>query len=66
MGAGIALELAMHYPELVRRLIVASLAYCNDGFHPAAAAQFLEIAPDDNDLAGLDLSQVVHESGPKS
>jgi pimeloyl-ACP methyl ester carboxylesterase len=24
MGAGIALELAMHYPELVRRLIVAS------------------------------------------
>jgi pimeloyl-ACP methyl ester carboxylesterase len=52
MGAGIALELAMHYPELVRRLIVASLAYCNDGFHPAAGAQFLEIAPDDNDLEG--------------
>jgi pimeloyl-ACP methyl ester carboxylesterase len=30
MGAGIALELAMRYPELVRGLIVASLAYSND------------------------------------
>jgi pimeloyl-ACP methyl ester carboxylesterase len=47
MGAGIALELAIQYPELVRRLIVASLAYTNDGFHPAAAAQFLEIDPND-------------------
>jgi pimeloyl-ACP methyl ester carboxylesterase len=52
MGAGIALELAMQYPELVRRLIVASLAYSNDGFHPATAAQLMEIAPDDDDLAG--------------
>jgi pimeloyl-ACP methyl ester carboxylesterase len=34
MGAGIALELAVQYPQLVRRLIVASLAYRNDGFHP--------------------------------
>jgi pimeloyl-ACP methyl ester carboxylesterase len=52
MGAGIALELAMQYPELVRRLIVASLAYTNDGFHPAVAAQFMGAAPNDNDLAG--------------
>jgi pimeloyl-ACP methyl ester carboxylesterase len=52
MGAGIALELTMQYPELVRRLIVASLAYSNDGFHPATAAQLMEIAPNDDDLAG--------------
>jgi pimeloyl-ACP methyl ester carboxylesterase len=36
MGAGIALELAMQYPELERRLIVGSLAYSNDGFHPVS------------------------------
>jgi pimeloyl-ACP methyl ester carboxylesterase len=47
MGAGIALELAIQYPQLVRRLVVASLAYTNDGFHRAAAAQFLEIDPND-------------------
>jgi len=40
MGAGIALELAVQY--LVRRLIVASLAYRNDGFHPDTAAQLME------------------------
>lgn len=42
MGAGIALELAVQYPQLVRRLIVASLAYRNDGFHPDTAAQLME------------------------
>jgi pimeloyl-ACP methyl ester carboxylesterase len=52
MGAGVALELAMQYPELVRRLIVASLAYSNDGFHPATAVPLMEIAPDDDELAG--------------
>jgi hypothetical protein len=29
----------VQYPQLVRRLIVASLAYRNDGFHPDTAAQ---------------------------
>jgi len=47
MGAGIALELAVQYPQLVRRLIVASLAYRNDGFHPDTAAQLIETVPDD-------------------
>lgn len=42
MGAGIALELAVQYPQLVRRLVVASLAYGNDGFHPDTAAQLME------------------------
>ena len=51
-GAGIALELAMQYPDLVHRLIVASLAYSNDGFHPATAAQLMEIAPNEDELAG--------------
>ena len=41
-AAGIALELAVQYPQLVRRLIVAFLAYRNDGFHPDTAAQLME------------------------
>jgi pimeloyl-ACP methyl ester carboxylesterase len=57
MGAGIALELAMQYPDLVRRLIVASLAYSNDGFHPATAAQLMEIAPNEDELA----ASIFHE-----
>src|SRR5215217_4750720 len=47
MGAGIALELAVQYPQLVRRLIVASLAYRNDGFHPDTAAQLTGTVTDD-------------------
>ena len=42
MGAGIALELAVQYPQLVRGLIVASLAHRTDGFHPDTAAQLME------------------------
>jgi pimeloyl-ACP methyl ester carboxylesterase len=66
MGAGIALELVMQYPELVRRLIVASLAYSNDGFHPATAAQLMEIAPNDDDLAGSIFHEWYVRVGPKS
>jgi pimeloyl-ACP methyl ester carboxylesterase len=34
MGAGIALELAIRHPGLVRKLVLASLAYSRDGIHP--------------------------------
>lgn len=52
MGAGIALELAVRYPQLVRRLIVASLAYRNDGFHPDTAAQLWKPSPVGEDRTG--------------
>ena len=34
MGAGIALDVAIRYPQLVRKLVVASLSFNKSGFHP--------------------------------
>jgi pimeloyl-ACP methyl ester carboxylesterase len=34
MGGGIALQLAIQYPDLVHKLVIASVAYNTDGFHP--------------------------------
>ncbi len=34
LGAGVALELALQHPELVRKLVLTSLSYSRDGFHP--------------------------------
>ena len=44
MGAGIALQIAVNHPELVRKLVVASVTYNTDGFHPGLieGMQYLE------------------------
>lgn len=34
MGAGIALQIATRHPDLVAKLVVASVAYTNDGLYP--------------------------------
>jgi pimeloyl-ACP methyl ester carboxylesterase len=34
MGAGVALQLAIQHPDLVRKLVVASISFKNEGFHP--------------------------------
>src|ERR1044071_8313959 len=34
MGAGVALHTAIHHPEVVRKLILASITYTMSGFHP--------------------------------
>jgi pimeloyl-ACP methyl ester carboxylesterase len=34
MGGGVALDLAVRYPELVRKLVVAAVAYNNEGYYP--------------------------------
>jgi pimeloyl-ACP methyl ester carboxylesterase len=34
MGAGIALQVAIRHPELVRKLVLAAVAYKLDGLHP--------------------------------
>jgi pimeloyl-ACP methyl ester carboxylesterase len=56
MGAGIALEIAIRRPELVRRLAVASLAYDKEGFH-AAIVENIE-STDAEDLAGSIFQEV--------
>ena len=34
MGAGIALQIAIRHPEVVRKLVLASVTYKLDGVHP--------------------------------
>jgi pimeloyl-ACP methyl ester carboxylesterase len=50
MGAGIALEVAIRHPDLVRKLVVASLTFNKAGFHPGL-------------MEGLAQLQVEHLSG---
>jgi len=46
MGAGIALQLALRHPELVRKLVVASASFRHDGMHAAAIEMFPTITPE--------------------
>lgn len=46
LGAGIALQLAIRYPELVRKLIVASVTYNETGFHPGLLAGLDQLKPE--------------------
>jgi pimeloyl-ACP methyl ester carboxylesterase len=49
MGAGIALEIAIRQPEMVRKLALASLTFNADGFHPGTQEQIEEADPADLD-----------------
>ena len=46
MGGGIALQLAIRHPDLVRRLVLASTSFRSDGMHAAAVEMFPSITPD--------------------
>jgi len=50
MGAGIAVELAIRHPDLVGKLVLASLAYSREGFHPGIADAIEGVTAED--LAG--------------
>lgn len=50
MGAGIALQIAIQHPDLVRKLVVAAVTYNRDGFHPGLLAGMETLKPED--LAG--------------
>jgi pimeloyl-ACP methyl ester carboxylesterase len=50
MGAGIALAIAIRYPDLVRKLVLAAVTYNSDGFHPGILAGIETMKPED--LAG--------------
>jgi pimeloyl-ACP methyl ester carboxylesterase len=41
MGGGVALQVAIRHPDLVRKLVVASASYTSDGMHP----ELLEMVP---------------------
>lgn len=46
MGGGIALQLAIRHPALVRKLVLASASFSGDGMHAAALEMFPSITPE--------------------
>lgn len=46
MGAGVALQLAMRHPQVVRKLVVLSGSYCEEGMQPALRALLPQITPE--------------------
>ena len=62
MGGGVALQLAIRHPQLVRRLIVASASYRHDGMHEAAIAMFPSISPEM--FAGTPMEQEYQRLAP--
>jgi pimeloyl-ACP methyl ester carboxylesterase len=46
MGGGIALQMAIRHPALVRKLVLASASFTSDGMHAAALEMFPSITPD--------------------
>ncbi len=46
MGGGVALQLAIRHPGVVRRVVVASASYTSDGMHAAALEMFPSITPE--------------------
>jgi pimeloyl-ACP methyl ester carboxylesterase len=47
MGGGIALQLAIRHPELVRKLVIAAPAYGPDGFYPEVLENIRNLKPED-------------------
>ena len=46
MGGGIALQMAIRHPDLVRRLVLISATFRSDGMHAAALEMFPTITPE--------------------
>ena len=46
MGGGVALQVAIRHPELVRKLVVASASYTSDSMHPELLEMIPSITPE--------------------
>jgi pimeloyl-ACP methyl ester carboxylesterase len=46
MGGGVALQVAIRHPEVVRKLVVASASYTSDGMHPELLEMIPTITPE--------------------
>lgn len=46
LGGGVALQVAIRHPELVRRLVVVSATYTSDGMYPEVLAAIEQITPE--------------------
>ena len=62
MGAGIALQLAIRHPEIVRKLVLASVTYNTNGLYPELLAGLEN--PNPEDLAGTPFYEEYHRIAP--
>jgi pimeloyl-ACP methyl ester carboxylesterase len=46
MGGGVALELAVQHPDLVRKLVVISVSYTTEGLHPGLLEGLKDLRPE--------------------
>ncbi|MFI5272133.1 MAG: alpha/beta fold hydrolase [Ktedonobacterales bacterium] len=57
-----ALRLAMRHPDLVRKLVVVSASYDNDGYYPSVVASWPTMSP--QALAGTPMEQAYPQAAP--
>jgi pimeloyl-ACP methyl ester carboxylesterase len=62
MGGGVALQVAIRHPDVVRRLVVASASYRSDGMHAAALEAFPQITPEM--FAGTPIEAAYRQTAP--
>jgi len=62
MGGGVALQLAMRHPGLVRKLVVASASYTSDGMQPELHEMIPTITPET--FAGSPMEAAYQELAP--
>ena len=62
MGGGVALQVAVRHPDLVRKLVLASTAYEPEGFHPGALDNAADVKPED--LAGTPFQEDYVRTAP--
>jgi pimeloyl-ACP methyl ester carboxylesterase len=63
MGGGVALQLSIRHPDVVRRSIVASASYTSDGMHGVALEMFPSITPEM--FAGSPIEEAYLRTAPK-
>lgn len=63
MGAGVALEIAVRYPQSVGKLVVASVTYNRAGFHPGLVDGLANLMPEH--LAGTPWQQEYAQVAPR-
>jgi pimeloyl-ACP methyl ester carboxylesterase len=61
-GSGVALQLAIEHPDLVRKLVLASASYTRDGLHPGLLDNIQDLQPEH--LAGTPFEEAYARTAP--
>lgn len=62
MGGGVALQVAIRHPEVVRKLVVASASYTSDGMHPELLEMIPALTPEA--FAGSPIEEAYLQTAP--